>query len=371
MIIELEKRGLISRIPGQPRTVTVTLPDDELPRLQPIKTSAARYHRDVAPDRPDIVRCLAEARTAVRDPAVRRTASDVISLRRSRPDICFGRARALVMHCPNPGTSGPVEVSLGMSSDAAGAGADLPDIDDRLVEPETGYEMYDGELVHVPPADPPHAERQVQLCALIEAHTGVEFEVGSDLLTRTSLVDDIAPDVSVYPAARDPRTGRRQLEQLAFEVVSTQSLGNAARKAAKLTGRGVRRVFAIDVERSRALEWSAALGSWSMLDATGHIIDPALEVPLPIEAMIHGAKADDAVVKALDAKHNPVLEAIRAESKAEGKAEAVVALLAARGVSLERVERDRILGERDLARLERWLARAISCTSVAELLAER
>src|SRR5712675_906347 len=43
MIIELEKRGLISRIPGQPRTVKVTLPDDELPRLQPIKTSAARY----------------------------------------------------------------------------------------------------------------------------------------------------------------------------------------------------------------------------------------------------------------------------------------------------------------------------------------
>ena len=43
MIIELEKRGLISRVPGQPRTITVTLPDDELPRLQPIKTSAARY----------------------------------------------------------------------------------------------------------------------------------------------------------------------------------------------------------------------------------------------------------------------------------------------------------------------------------------
>jgi hypothetical protein len=43
MIIELEKRGLISRIPGQPRTIKVTLPDDELPRLQPIKTSAPRY----------------------------------------------------------------------------------------------------------------------------------------------------------------------------------------------------------------------------------------------------------------------------------------------------------------------------------------
>jgi hypothetical protein len=50
-------------------------------------------------------------------------------------------------------------------------------------------------------------------------------------------------------------------EHLVFEVVSTESIGHAARKAAKLSARGVRRVFAIDVERSRALEWSAELGS--------------------------------------------------------------------------------------------------------------
>jgi DNA-binding MarR family transcriptional regulator len=43
MILELERRGLISRVPGQPRTIRVTLPDDEVPRLQPIKTTAARY----------------------------------------------------------------------------------------------------------------------------------------------------------------------------------------------------------------------------------------------------------------------------------------------------------------------------------------
>src|SRR5215831_4299942 len=47
-----------------------------------------------------------------------------------------------------------------------------------------------------------------------------------------------------------------------------------ARKAAKLAARGVRRVFAIDVERSRALEWSAALGTWSLLDPAGQITDP-------------------------------------------------------------------------------------------------
>src|SRR5437870_390299 len=76
-------------------------------------------------------------------------------------------------------------------------------------------------VVYVPPADPPHGERQLQLCALIEAHTGSDFEAASDLLTRTSKRDDVAPDVSIYPKARHPRTGRRQLEQLAFEVVST------------------------------------------------------------------------------------------------------------------------------------------------------
>jgi hypothetical protein len=43
----------------------------------------------------------------------------------------------------NLGPSGPVD------------GSGLPDIDDRLVEPETGYEMDDGDSVHVPPADTP------------------------------------------------------------------------------------------------------------------------------------------------------------------------------------------------------------------------
>ena len=128
-----------------------------------------------------------------------------------------------------------------MASETVGADAGLPDIDERLVAPETPYEIQDGKVVRVSPADPPHAERQFQLCALIEAHTGPGFEAACELLTRTSRIDDIAPDVSVYPNAPDPETGGRQIEQLAFEVVSTQSLGSAGRKAAKLAGRGVRR----------------------------------------------------------------------------------------------------------------------------------
>jgi Uma2 family endonuclease len=243
----------------------------------------------------------------------------------------------------------------------------LPGIDERLVAPETRYELHDGELVHVSPADPPHGERHVQLAALVEAHTGPTFEVAADLLTRTSQVDDIAPDVSVYPDAPDAETGGRQLEQLAFEIVSTQSLGNAATKAAKLATRGVRRVFAIDIARSCVLEWSPRRGAWQELDLAGHIEDPALEVPLPIAAMVHAAKADDAVARALVARRNPVIEAVRAEDRATSKIEALLAILAARNID-PGAARERIVRERDPHRLDRWITRAATASTLADVL---
>lgn len=43
MIVELERRGLIRRIPRQPRSIEVAIPAGELPMLQPIKTSVERY----------------------------------------------------------------------------------------------------------------------------------------------------------------------------------------------------------------------------------------------------------------------------------------------------------------------------------------
>jgi DNA-binding MarR family transcriptional regulator len=44
MIKELELRGLITRVPRQPRSIALSVPEDELPRLrQPIKTTVERY----------------------------------------------------------------------------------------------------------------------------------------------------------------------------------------------------------------------------------------------------------------------------------------------------------------------------------------
>ncbi len=44
MVVELERRGLITRVPRQPRSIAISVPEDDLPRLRrPIKTSVARY----------------------------------------------------------------------------------------------------------------------------------------------------------------------------------------------------------------------------------------------------------------------------------------------------------------------------------------
>lgn len=43
MIVQLERLGLIRRTPRQARSIELLVPEDELPRLQPIKTSVAGY----------------------------------------------------------------------------------------------------------------------------------------------------------------------------------------------------------------------------------------------------------------------------------------------------------------------------------------
>ncbi len=67
-------------------------------------------------------------------------------------------------------------------------------------------------------------------------------DVASDMLTRLTATDDMAPDVNVLPVSRDANTGGRQIEPLAFEVVSTERLAESGCKADKLVARGVQRV---------------------------------------------------------------------------------------------------------------------------------
>lgn len=262
---------------------------------------------------------------------------------------------------------------------------ELPAVDDRLVEPEQNAEVLDGVLVPVSPAHEPHGERHSLVAALLGSYLRPGFTVAIDMLTRVSKDSDVAPDISIYPRARDPKTGGRQLEHLAFEIVNTETRRHAGRRAAKLIARGVHRVFAIDVVRDQALEWSRALASWTPMAPDAVVDHPALIEPVAMATLIHAVTTDDHIARALLAKRNPVLEAAsedrvreaeakglqrgRAEGVQQGKASAVIAILAARGWTLDDKTRTQIEGEHDLERLDRWIARAMSCASVAALLA--
>jgi hypothetical protein len=277
-------------------------------------------------------------------------------------------------------------------------------VDERLVMPETRFEAIAGEVVYVSPSDQPHGSRHSKLSALLEAYAAHGYDAASDMLTRTSEREDMAPDGSIYPMAPDPETGGRQLEELAFEVVSTERLAACGVKAASLLARGVRRIFAVDVARQRALEWSARTGTWEILPAQGKIEDRALALPLPVYDLVSAAKADDAVARALLAKRNPVLMQVLAEQRAdgqaegevkgrldgevrgrlegeakgrlegeakgrlEGKIESLLSVLAAREIPVSAAEERHVRATRDEATLDRWLGGVAKCLTAAELL---
>ena len=261
-----------------------------------------------------------------------------------------------------------------------------PPVDERIVMPESRAEIVGGELVLAPPAEEPHAVHHLRLAYVLAAHVREGWLAAVDLLTRAGEREDFAPDASVYPAARDPETGRRQLEELAFEIVSEQAIGVPSEKARALVRRGVRRVFCVVVKRQRVLEWSRETDAFGPLADDAALEDPCFYRPLRVRALLDATAADDDVAHALLARDGPVLRTAieqseakgrtegkiegkiegKTEGKTEGKAEAVLALLAARGLTVSDALRRRVLACADLATLERWIVRAALAEGDAE-----
>jgi hypothetical protein len=266
--------------------------------------------------------------------------------------------------------------------------ADFPRLDDHLVVPEvTRDEVIKGRRVVAMPADPPHGDQHFRLDYVVGAHVAPGYEGSTDLLTRTGEASDFASDACIRKTGDDPATGSRYLEEIAFEVVSTQSEGDVREKAEEMHERGVRRIFALFVKGPRRVcEWSPKSRRWLPLDAGARIEDPCLVAPLAVSALLDAALADNAVVEALKAKRNPEILKLEAAAKAEGKtegktegraegeakgtAEAILKVLEARGVAVSRAQREKILRCSDRARLSRWVVRASLATSAEEVTAE-
>lgn len=259
-------------------------------------------------------------------------------------------------------------------------GRGFPGLDDHLVKPEvTRDEIINGRRVVASPAQEPHAIQQSRLDYVLQAHIAPGYEAASDLITRHAVDSDFASDACVYKEGTDPETDERYLEEIAFEVISTQNVKDATEKAEVMHRRGVRRIFGIWVKgRRRVCEWSPESRGWRPLDTGSWIEDPCLGAPLPVAALLDAAVIHRAVVEALVAQGNPEIREREAAAAARGKAEgrtegiatSILAVLSARGISVSEARRQEILGCRDQDRMRHWLHRAALATSVEEVLSE-
>lgn len=255
-----------------------------------------------------------------------------------------------------------------------GRGA-LPRVDDHLVKAEiTRDEVIGGHRMVTSPALPPHATRHTELDYVIRANVAPGYQVASDLLTRVDQKSDFASDVCVFKDGDDPTTGVRHLEEIAFEVVSEQNERLVTEKAERMQRRGVRRLFTVWVKSRRVCEWSAESRSWRPLEADSRIEDRCLVTSLSVTALLDAAAADRSVVEALAAKDSPaILErdaAAQARGEAKGVAKSILRLLEARGLGVSTAQRQVILDCPDLDHLDQWLLKAMSASSVDEILSE-
>jgi hypothetical protein len=103
--------------------------------------------------------------------------------------------------------------------------------------------------------------------------------------------------------------------------------------------------------------------------APGKVIeDPALHLPIPVEALIDGVASDDAAARALLARNNPVLEERAAQVRREEARKYLFRILERRDIALDAAQRARIDTCDDLEALERWLLRATEVHDAAKLL---
>ncbi len=260
------------------------------------------------------------------------------------------------------------EKRSGVRLKALGAGS-FPAVDDHLVVPEvTRDEIIAGRRVIAFPAEAPHGDKQVDLDSLLRFHMAPGYVVSADLITRFAVDSDFASDTCVRREGVNPATGRRYLEEIAFEVVSTQAERNATEKAREMYRSGVRRIFGVWVKgRRRVCEWSAESERWSLLEEGSQITDRCLGAPLPVKALLDAALVRRAAVEALEIQGEPAIQELKEVAKAQGIAESILEVLEARGITVNPAQRDEILGCSDIDRLKRWLWEATLATTADEV----
>ncbi|MCC6216079.1 MAG: Uma2 family endonuclease [Polyangiaceae bacterium] len=178
---------------------------------------------------------------------------------------------------------------------------------------------------------------------------------------------------------------------LAVEYADTgQDEADLALKASQLLAAGTRYLWVVRLTGPRRVEVHEPGKPVRVVPADGVLTAPGvLDNAVPVAALYDAeASLEAALVNLLQRKGYASVEAVRAEGRTEGKtegkiegrvegrvegkiegrAESVLAVLDARGLSVDEQQRARVLACTDVSRLDRWLRAAVTAAGVDELL---
>jgi Uma2 family endonuclease len=237
------------------------------------------------------------------------------------------------------------------------------------IRPGDRYELADGHPVYCAPTGGRGSRRNLTGASVLDTDPTVE-EAGVDTGFSPEANVLRAPDIAVGNVPDSPGWVRGS-PPLAVEYAKTgQDEQELQDKIADLLTAGTRLVWVVRLIGPRRVEVYESTKPMYTVPEDGELRAPGiLKNAVPVRAMYDREAAHEATLQnLLQRRGYESLDHVRAEGRAEGKAEAVIAVLTARHLAPSAEQRALLLACRDPAVLDRWLALAVTATSLDELL---
>ncbi len=237
------------------------------------------------------------------------------------------------------------------------------------------YELSDGHPLYCAPAGPDHATGNIRGAAVLDSDPEVAWAgIDAGFSPEPGMLR--APDVAV---GAPPASGRGWIEgapPLALEYAGHgQDEADLQTKIGELIGHGTRLVWVARLTGPRRVEVYASGQPMRVALPGEELLAPGiLRNPVPVEALFDRAAGDRVTLRNLLQRFGyEDLDAVREEGRIEGRAEgraegreegrvallqAVLNLLAGRGIAVDAETRIRVEACRDLGLLNRWLLAA-------------
>lgn len=274
---------------------------------------------------------------------------------------------------------------------APGVGFYTPYTVDQLREGER-YELDQGRRVYVAPTGEDGGQSTISGGELIVSDPSVKtagIDVGHALSEKTLR----APDISVGDLADKPGW-HKGAPALAVEYASSgQDEAELKLKIKDLLAAGTRFIWVVRLLGVRRVEVYEPEKPMRVAHIGEDLLAPGvLQNPIPVQALFDRQLAHELTLRnLLQRKGYQDLDAVREESRQQGVAEGrqqgvaegrqqgveeghrralqntLQSILRARGLSLSPDQADRVAACHDVARLERWTARAVTASTAVEI----